>query len=90
MNSIIRKTGKKLRSQCGSTLIVTLLFTMLCVFVGGAVLTKEYADMIGADKYGKDALGNFVKLHFANFKRIQVIKHNIQKNYSIQPKSNSI
>lgn len=26
------------------------------VFVGGAVLTQEYADMIGADKYTKDAL----------------------------------
>ena len=26
------------------------------VFVGGAVLTQEYADMIGADKYAKDAL----------------------------------
>ncbi len=29
----------------------------LCkVMVGGAVLTKEYADMIGADHYGKDAM----------------------------------
>ena len=26
------------------------------VIVGGAVLTQEYADMIGADKYAKDAL----------------------------------
>ncbi|MCR5153805.1 MAG: homocysteine S-methyltransferase family protein [Lachnospiraceae bacterium] len=26
------------------------------VLVGGAVLTKEYADMIGADAYGKDAM----------------------------------
>lgn len=26
------------------------------VVVGGAVLTKEYADMIGADKYAKDAM----------------------------------
>ena len=24
--------------------------------VGGAVLTKEYADAIGADKYAKDAM----------------------------------
>ena len=24
--------------------------------VGGAVLTKEYADKIGADKYAKDAM----------------------------------
>lgn len=28
------------------------------VFVGGAVLTPEYADMIGADKYAKDALAS--------------------------------
>ena len=28
-----------------------------CVFVGGAVLTQEYADMIGADAYCKDAMG---------------------------------
>ena len=27
------------------------------VMVGGAVLTKEYADQIGADFYGKDAMG---------------------------------
>ena len=26
------------------------------VIVGGAVLTKEYADAIGADKYAKDAM----------------------------------
>ena len=26
------------------------------VVVGGAVLTQEYADMIGADAYGKDAI----------------------------------
>jgi len=26
------------------------------VVVGGAVLTKEYADSIGADKYAKDAM----------------------------------
>ena len=26
------------------------------VMVGGAVLTQEYADMIGADFYGKDAM----------------------------------
>ena len=28
------------------------------VWVGGAVLTQEYADMIGADKYCKDALSS--------------------------------
>jgi 5-methyltetrahydrofolate--homocysteine methyltransferase len=33
------------------------------VFVGGAVLTQEYADMIGADKYCKDALAS---VNFAN------------------------
>ena len=26
------------------------------IVVGGAVLTKEYADKIGADKYAKDAM----------------------------------
>jgi 5-methyltetrahydrofolate--homocysteine methyltransferase len=26
------------------------------IIVGGAVLTKEYADKIGADKYAKDAM----------------------------------
>ncbi len=38
------------------------------VFVGGAVLTQEYADMIGADKYCKDALAsvNFANEYFAN------------------------
>lgn len=33
------------------------------VFVGGAVLNKEYADMIGADAYCKDALAS---VNFAN------------------------
>ncbi len=33
------------------------------VFVGGAVLTQEYADMIGADKYAKDALDS---VNYAN------------------------
>lgn len=33
------------------------------VFVGGAVLTQEYADMIGADKYCRDALAS---VNFAN------------------------
>ena len=28
------------------------------IMVGGAVLTKEYADMIGADYYSKDAMGS--------------------------------
>lgn len=32
------------------------------VMVGGAVLTQEYADMIGADSYSKDAMG---AVHFA-------------------------
>lgn len=30
----------------------------VCVMVGGAVLTQEYADMIGADYYGKDAMSS--------------------------------
>ncbi len=36
------------------------------VWVGGAVLTQEYADMIGADKYCKDALSsvNYAKEFF--------------------------
>ncbi len=33
------------------------------VWVGGAVLTQEYADMIGANKYCKDALSS---VHYAN------------------------
>ncbi len=38
------------------------------VFVGGAVLTQEYADMIGADNYSKDALGavNYANEVFGN------------------------
>lgn len=32
------------------------------VMVGGAVLTQEYADMIGADNYSKDAMGS---VHYA-------------------------
>lgn len=38
------------------------------VFVGGAVLTQEYADMIGADKYAKDALEsvNYANEFFGN------------------------
>ena len=44
--------------------------SMLCatgldakIWVGGAVLTQEYADMIGADKYCKDALSS---VNYAN------------------------
>ena len=38
------------------------------VFVGGAVLTQEYADMIGADKYCRDALSsvNYANEFFGN------------------------
>lgn len=38
------------------------------VFVGGAVLTQEYADMIGADKYCRDALAsvNYANEFFGN------------------------
>lgn len=39
------------------------------VWVGGAVLTQEYADMIGADKYCRDALSsvNYANEFFAAF-----------------------
>ena len=33
------------------------------VMVGGAVLTKEYADAIGADAYGKDAMASVNYAH---------------------------
>jgi 5-methyltetrahydrofolate--homocysteine methyltransferase len=42
----MEETIKQLRSACPGTKVV----------VGGAVLTQEYADMIGADKYAKDAM----------------------------------
>lgn len=42
----MEETIKLLRKECNDTKVV----------VGGAVLTKEYADMIGADKYAKDAM----------------------------------
>ena len=42
----MEETIKQLRSKTPDCRIV----------VGGAVLTKEYADMIGADKYAKDAM----------------------------------
>ena len=32
--------------------------TGVAVMVGGAVLTEEYAEMIGADYYGKDAMSS--------------------------------
>ena len=32
------------------------------VMVGGAVMTPEYAEMIGADHYSKDAMGS---VHYA-------------------------
>lgn len=42
----MEETIKLLNKECPQTKTV----------VGGAVLTKEYADMIGADKYAKDAM----------------------------------
>ncbi len=42
----MKETIKLLRESCPETKVV----------VGGAVLTQEYADMIGADKYAKDAI----------------------------------
>ncbi len=42
----MEKTIELIRERCPETVVV----------VGGAVLTEEYADMIGADYYGKDAM----------------------------------
>lgn len=42
----MEETIKQLRKACPDAKVV----------VGGAVLTQEYADMIGADKYAKDAM----------------------------------
>jgi len=53
----MEKTIKQLRNKCPQCKIC----------VGGAVLTQEYADMIGADFYGKDAMDTvrFAQKHFA-------------------------
>lgn len=48
----MEQTIKALRQSCDCK-----------VMVGGAVLTQEYADMIGADFYGKDALAS---VNYAN------------------------
>jgi 5-methyltetrahydrofolate--homocysteine methyltransferase len=42
----MEKTIKLIRKECPNAKIM----------VGGAVLNHEYADMIGADKYAKDAM----------------------------------
>jgi 5-methyltetrahydrofolate--homocysteine methyltransferase len=42
----MEETIKLLRKECPDTKVV----------VGGAVLTQEYADKIGADAYGRDAM----------------------------------
>ncbi len=42
----MKQTAELLRNECPE----------VCVMVGGAVLTKEYAEMIGADFYAKDAM----------------------------------
>ena len=44
----MEETIKLLRTECPGTLVM----------VGGAVLTPEYSDMIGADHYSKDAMGS--------------------------------
>ena len=44
----MEETIKLLRKECPDTKVV----------VGGAVLTQEYADKIGADAYGKDAMAS--------------------------------
>ncbi|MBQ7789542.1 MAG: homocysteine S-methyltransferase family protein [Clostridia bacterium] len=62
-----KKTGIKLvgLSALMTTTVVSMQKTIkllktelpdVKVMVGGAVLTEEYANMIGADKYGKDAM----------------------------------
>ncbi len=45
--SSMQETIKLLRAECPGTKVV----------VSGAVLTQEYADMMGADHYAKDAMG---------------------------------
>ncbi len=54
----MESTIKLLRTQTPSCKVV----------VGGAVLTQEYADMIGADYYAKDAMEGvrFAQQHFGN------------------------
>ena len=42
----MEETIKLLRKECPDCKVI----------VGGAVLTQEYADSIGADKYAKDAM----------------------------------
>ena len=67
MLEAVRKTGAKLVGL--SALMTTTVEAMketiellkkeapdVTVMVGGAVLTQEYADMIGAHKYAKDAM----------------------------------
>ncbi len=56
----MRETVELLKRECPH----------VTVMVGGAVLTKEYADMIGADYYAKDAMEGvrFAERHFGNTK----------------------
>ena len=44
----MEETIKQLQEKKSDTLVM----------VGGAVMTQEYADMIGADHYSKDAMGS--------------------------------
>ena len=44
----MEETIKQLQKEKAGTLVM----------VGGAVMTQEYADMIGADHYSKDAMGS--------------------------------
>ena len=48
----MEETIRQLRAQCPDCKVM----------VGGAVLTQDYADMIGADHYSKDAMGS---VHYA-------------------------
>ena len=56
----MERTIKLLREKCPQTKVT----------VGGAVLSKEYADMIGADYYSKDAMGA-VRVAAEHFKTIK-------------------
>ncbi len=57
----MERTIKLLRSECPFTKVA----------VGGAVLSQEYADMIGADYYSKDAMGavRVAQKHFSTMKK---------------------
>lgn len=58
------------------------------VMVGGAVLNQEYADMIGADFYGKDAMQS---VHYAEkILKMRCKKVPIKKNKYLSEKEYSV